>query len=103
MWKAILQIKDATQNRARNDDLMWAARQPKVLTTNCKNLEEWIGLMFPRAKPNHKEAIVLRTAEVQTVTDTLYSNASAPSRSNSFLPSKMSTVAASEAVASLFG
>jgi hypothetical protein len=73
MWKAILQIKDATQNRARNDDLMWAARQPKVMTTNCATLEDWIGVMFPRAKPTHKAAIVLRTAEVQTITDSVYS------------------------------
>jgi hypothetical protein len=103
MWKSILQIKDATQNRARNDDLMWAARQPKVMTTNCVSLEDWIGLMFPRAKPNHKEAIVLRTAEVQTITDSLYSGASAPSGSTSFLSSRMSTEAASDAVDSLFG
>ena len=48
--------KEATQNRARNDDLLWAARQPKVMTTNCLNLEEWIGVMFPRAKPSHKES-----------------------------------------------
>ena len=103
MWKAILQVKDATQNRARNDDLMWASRQPKVMTSNCMTLDDWIGVMFPRAKPSHKQAIVLRTAEVQTITDTLYSNLSAPSGSASFLPSKMSTEAASESIASLFG
>jgi hypothetical protein len=102
MWKAILQVKDATQNRARNDDLMWASRQPKVMTSNCMTLDDWIGVMFPRAKPSHKQAIVLRTAEVQTITDTLYSNLSAPSGSASFLPSKMSTEAASESIASLF-
>ena len=28
IWKAILQIRDATQCRARNDDIMWASRQP---------------------------------------------------------------------------
>ena len=49
MWKSVLQIKDATQNRARNGDLMWAARQPKVLTTNCNNLDIWIRTMFPKA------------------------------------------------------
>ena len=62
MWKAILQIKDPTPNRARNDDLMWAAHQPKVVTTNCDNLEDWIGIMFPRVKDQHKKAIALRVA-----------------------------------------
>ena len=102
MWKAILQVKDATQNRARNDDLMWAARQPKVMTTNCMNLEDWVQAMFPRVKPNHKAAIVLRVAEVETITDSLYSSTSAPSGSASFLPSVMSTQAALDAVADLF-
>ena len=102
MWKAILQVKDATQNRARNDDLMWASRQPRVMTTNCNNLADWIGIMFPRAKPIRQKAIVLRVAEAQTIRDSLYNNSSAPSSSNSFLPSRMSTEAASEAVASLF-
>ena len=81
MWKAILQVKDATQNRARNDDLMWASRQPKVMTSNCMSLEDWIGIMFLRAKPSDKATSVLRTAEVQTM------NGSATSGSSSFLPS----------------
>ena len=102
MWKAILQVKDATQNRARNDDLMWAARQPKVLTTNCVSLDDWIGVMFPRAKPNHKAAIVLRTAEAEAITDRLYRNDSAPSGSSAFLPDRMSTEAAINAFADLF-
>ena len=102
MWKAILQVKDATQNRARNDDLMWAARQPKVLTTNCASLDDWIGVMFPRAKPNHKAAIVLRTAEAEAITDRLYSNDSAPSGSSAFLPARMSTEDAMNAFAELF-
>ena len=102
MWKAILQVKDATQNRARNDDLMWASRQPKIMTSNCMNLEDWIGAMFPRAKASHKAAITLRVAEVETIKDSLYSSNSAPSKSASFLASKMSTEAASESIASLF-
>lgn len=102
MWKAILQVKDATQNRARNDDLMWAARQPRVMTTNCMNLEDWVQAMFPRVKPSHKAAIVLRVAEVETITDSLYSSTSAPTGSASFLPNVMSTQAALDAVANLF-
>ena len=102
MWKAILQVKEATQNRARNDDLMWASRQPKVMTSNCMSLEDGIGVMFPRAKPNHKEAVVPRTAEAQAITDTLYSNICTPSGSASFLPSQMNIEAASALVADLF-
>ena len=102
MWKAILQVKDATQNRARNDDLMWASRQPKVMTSNCVNLEDWIGVMFPRAKPAHKAAIVLRVAEMTTITESLYLNSSAPSGSASYLENTMSAQALSDAVASFF-
>ena len=102
MWKAILQVKDATQNRARNDDLMWAPRQPKVMTSNCDNLDDWIGVMFRSAKPAHKEAIRLRIAEVQPIENSLYVSGTAPSGSSSFLPSQMSTEAAGDALASLF-
>ena len=102
MWKAILQVKDATQNRARNDDLMWAARQPKVLTTNCENLEDWTTTMFPRCKSNHSEALRLRVAEVETIKESLYANASAPNGAQTFLPSEMSTQEANEAILNLF-
>ena len=102
MWKAILQVKDATQNRARNDDLMWASRQPKVLTTSCENLEDWTKTMFPRCKPNHSEAIKLRVAEVETIKESLYANASAPRGSQTFLPSEMTTQEANEAIRNLF-
>ncbi len=101
IWKAILQVKDATQNRARNDDLMWAARQPKVLTTNCENLEDWIKTLFPRSKESHKRAIIRRVAEVETITESLYANVSAPSGTQKFLPRKMTRQEASEAIASL--
>ena len=101
MWKAILQIKDATQNRARNDDLCWAARQPKIVTTNCKDLDDWIGTMFYHAKDEHKKAIQLRVAEVESITDSLYKNERAPSQSSSFLPSVMSTQQAEDDIASM--
>ena len=102
LWKAILQVKDATQNRARNDDLMRASRQPKVLTTNCENLEDWTKTMFPRCKPNHSEAIKLRVAEVETIKESLYANASAPRGSQTFLPSELTTQEATEAIRNLF-
>ena len=102
IWKAILQVKDATQCRARNDDLLWAARQPKVLTTNCANLQDWIQTMFPGAKPEHKDAIKLRVAEVAQITESLYSSPSAPTGSQKFLPCVMDDAEASDAIASLF-
>ena len=101
MWKAILQVKDATQNRARNDDLMWAARQPKVLTTNCDDLPDWIRTMFPRAKANHKQVIVLRVPEVESIQESLYANASAPSGLQTYLAPEMSAQDAREAVVGL--
>ena len=101
MWKAILQIKDATQNRARNDDLCWAARQPKIVTTNCKDLDDWIGTTFYRAKDEHKKAIQLRVAEVESITDSLYKYECAPNQSYSFLPNVMSTQQAEDDIASM--
>jgi len=44
MRKAILQVKVATQNQARSDDL----------TMNRETLKEWIQPMFTRARENHK-------------------------------------------------
>ena len=102
MWKATLQVKDATQHRARNDDLMWAARQPKVLTTNCENLGDCTSTMFPRCKENHKQAIVRRVGEMETIKESLYANVSAPSGAQTLLPSEMTTEEASEAIVSLF-
>ena len=102
MWKAILQVKDATQNRARNDDLMWAARQPKLLTTNCENLDDWIQTMFPRAKDSHREAIALRTAELQTITESLYAQTQTTSTSHQYLPRQLSLTSASELLDSMF-
>ena len=72
MWKAILQVKDATQNRARNNDLKWARRQPKVLTTNSLTLKEWIESMLPSSGKNHTDAVKMRCAEVETITEPLY-------------------------------
>lgn len=90
MWKNILQVKDAAANRARQDDLVWAARQPKVLTTNCDDLDAWIAVMFPKIKGSHREAITQRVAEVETIKESLYVNSCAPSMSVSCLPSAMS-------------
>ena len=73
------------------------------MTTNCENLEDWIVTMFPRAKQNHKEAITLRTAEVQTIKESLYVHERVSNASQSFLQQEMTTAAASEAIASLFG
>ena len=41
------------------------------MTSNCDNLDDWIAVMFRSAKPAHKEAIRLRTAEVQPIEDSL--------------------------------
>jgi len=102
IWKAILQIRDATQCRARNDDIMWASRQPKVLTTNCTNIEEWIGVMLPRAKGNHKDAIILRTAEMETIKESLYSSTSAPSGSGTYLLHVMDTESIFDSIQGLY-
>ena len=67
-----------------------------------ENLEDWTKTMFPRCKPNHSEAIRLRVAEVETIKESLYANASAPRGSQTFLPSEMTTQEANEAIRNLF-
>ena len=94
MWKAILAVKDASQNRARNNDLMWAARQPKVLTTNCTNLDECIMTMFPDANKAHKDAVRRRVAELEPITESLYVNPFRVNKAASCLPRVMSPLEA---------
>ena len=102
MWKAILQVKDRAQIRGRNDDIMWAARQPKVISSNCKDLADWTNTMFPRAKPNHKEAIPPRVAECEPIRESLYSGCVAQSASQSFLPEQRSTQEAADYIKALY-
>ena len=85
MWKAILQVPNPSQSRARNDDLMWAPRQTKIVTTNCPNLTNWIDTMFRDSADHHKQAIRMRIAEVESITESLYAKASAPSGSDRFV------------------
>ena len=68
MWKAILQVPNASQSRSRNDDLMWAPRQTKHVTTNCPNLDNWIDTMFHGSAAHHTGAIRMRIAEVESIT-----------------------------------
>ena len=103
MWKAILQVKDAVQNRGRNDDIMWAARQPKVVTTNSADLTDWVRTMFPSAKPNHTEAIPPRVAECETIQESLYRGSSALSGAQHFMPQQLTCAEAASAVQDLFG
>ncbi len=102
MWKAILQVKDPSQTRGRSDDIMWAARQPKVLTSNCKDLKDWVETMLPRARQNHKDAIPPRVAECEPINDSLYSGCVAQAGSQNFLPERMSCQDAGAAVKDLY-
>ena len=92
IWKAILQVSNASQCRARNDDLMFAAKQMKVLTTNCDNVPKWIAKMFGdnTEDQEHKNAVVQRFAEVEHISTTLYQATSAPAESKMFLQRKIS-------------
>ena len=102
MWKTILQVKDPAQTRARNDDVSWAARQPKVITSNCLGLTDWVSEMFPGVKEQHKAAIAPRLAVCETIVESLYSGTIAQSSQN-FLPEVMSNEEAGEAIKALFG
>ena len=102
MWKAILQIKDPAQIRGRSDDIMWAARQPKVISSNCKDLVDWIDTMFPGSKQHHKEAIPPRVAECEPVLESLYSGAVAQDGSQHFLEMHRNSQEAAAAIQDLF-
>jgi hypothetical protein len=67
MWKSILQVSNPSQNRARNVDLKWAARQPKVLTTNTDSVDEWVSKIDVYGLPAHKLAVKMRFAELRIV------------------------------------
>ena len=55
--------------------------------------------MFPRARDEHKNAIRLRVAEVESITDSLYKHERAPNQSPSFLHSVMSSQQAEDEIA----
>jgi hypothetical protein len=76
MWKSILQVSNPSQNRARNVDLKWAARQPKVLTTNTDSIDEWITKIDAYGLPAHKQAVKMRVAELRIVESLYASNTS---------------------------
>lgn len=101
MWKAFLQVKEAIQNRARNNDLKWARRQPKVLTTNYLTLQEWIDAMLASSGKNHTDAVKMRCVETETITESLYKSNSAPADSACYLPEQMDTDAVSSTLATL--
>jgi hypothetical protein len=55
---------------------LWAPREPKIMTTNCGSLEDWIQTMFPRTKKEHLHAIYMRVAETDYIEESLFANAS---------------------------
>ena len=102
MWKGILQVKDQSQVRARNEDIMFAERQPKVVSSNCKNLAHWIATMFPKSEPEHTDAIPPRVAECEAIEESLYSGSIAQAGSEHFLPEERSNAEAEAAVRDMF-
>ncbi len=81
---------------------MWAARQPKVITSNCTSLDDFINAIVPNAKQNHREVIPPRVAECEYVKESLYSGCAARSDSQYFLPYHMSLAEAATAIQDLF-
>ena len=78
IWKQILQLDNPAATRSRNYDTHWAPRQPKILTTNCKGLHGWLNKMFPRADLEHVDAIRMRFAEAEMVTESLWATTTIP-------------------------
>ena len=102
MWKAILDGKDPGQIRGRKDDIEFAARQPKIVTSNCMDLNDWMNTMFPDASQNHKDAIPPRFAECEPITESLYSGSIAVKSSSTFLPAQRTEQEVATAIQDLF-
>ena len=102
IWKSILQINNAVQNRGRNDDIRWAPRQPKVMTTNCDDTDTWIQTMFPHAQKNHKDAVKRRLAAIDAINESIFRESSAGAGDQHFLPRQMNRQEAAAAIQNLF-
>ena len=65
VWKALLQSSNPVSTRARNADISWARRQPKIITSNATSLDAWIGKIGLSADRSHVEALEMRLADCQ--------------------------------------
>jgi len=63
MWKALLQSSNPVSTRARNADISWARRQPKIITSNATSLDAWIGKIGLSSDRSHVEAVEMRIAD----------------------------------------
>jgi len=73
MWKAILQGANPFSIRARNEDIEWARRQPKIITSNAATVDAWLFKMGITNDCSHVEAIEMRLADCE-VPATLWAN-----------------------------
>ena len=101
LWKAVLQVPNASQNRARNDDICWAPKQPNIVTTNCEDLNDRISTMFSGSQEHHTEAIRMCVAEVETINSPLYVNSCMPSGSQNFMEPRYDSKQVSEMLSRL--
>ena len=65
IWKTILQIGNVASTRGRNDDVIVAPYQFKIITSNAESVDEWLhGL---HCSLNHVAALKMRLASVHVV------------------------------------
>ena len=77
MWKAILQGSNPFSPRARNEDIQWAKRMPKIITSNATTVDAWLGKLGIAHDRSHVEAIEMRLADCE-VPGTLWARPLAP-------------------------
>ena len=65
MWKALLQGSNPFTTRARNQDINWCKRQPKIITTNAPDVDAWLGKMGITSDRSHVAAIEMRLADCE--------------------------------------
>jgi hypothetical protein len=65
MWKALLQGSNPFTTRARNQDINWCRRQPKLITTNAPDVDSWLGKMGITSDRSHVAAIEMRLADCE--------------------------------------
>jgi len=100
MWKALLQGANPFTTRARNQDINWCSRQPKIITSNATTVDAWLGKMGITQDRSHVEAIEMRLADCQ-VPGSLFSN-NLLGNDNSLLVPRMSSSEALSAFNGMF-
>jgi hypothetical protein len=101
MWKAILQGTNPFTTRARNQDINWCRRQPKIITTNAPDVDSWLGKMGITSDRSHVAAIEMRLADCE-IPGSLWANPMQPNPEVALIGRKQSVADAFSSFCRMF-